>query len=85
MPFIEKTIATRAWLLACCLGLMCGAGATAQTRGSPCGNPFVNGYGPYDYRSDQGSKLRVVEDNHFTPNVEALVGGNTAPLGGEIA
>lgn len=57
--------------------------AWAQGQPSNCGNPFVNGFGPYDYRTDIGHR-KVVEDFHFTPRVEALVGGVSAPLGAEL-
>ena len=45
----------------------------------------MNGFGPHDYRVVQGGPRKVVEDNHFTPNIEMLFGGNTALVGGEIA
>ena len=47
-----------------------------------CGDPFVNGVGPYDYlnplnRSD-GLRLPIVEKHHFTPEVESLSRGHTS-------
>ena len=47
-----------------------------------CGS-LANGYGPYDYRTDK-SKLGVVETNHFTREVELLIRGKSAALGGDI-
>jgi len=58
-------------------------GAAAQAADTACGNPFVNGYGPYDYRSDQ-QKLKIVEDYHFTPRVESLVGGAAGSVGADL-
>lgn len=49
-----------------------------------CGNPFVNAYGPYDYRTNQGPQLKIVEDYHFTPEVEGLIRGVSGALAGEI-
>jgi uncharacterized protein (TIGR02996 family) len=58
--------------------------AQAQEAFSACG-PLRNGYGPYDYRTDRsGSTLSIVETYHFTPNVEALIKGNTSTLGGDL-
>ena len=39
---------------------------------SPCGNPFVNHFGPWDYRSASAHELRTVESVHFTPGVESM-------------
>jgi tetratricopeptide (TPR) repeat protein len=49
-----------------------------------CGNPFVNAYGPYDYRTAPPSRKSIVESHHFTPDVEALRHGATARLGGDL-
>lgn len=62
------------------------AAVHAQQAGDDvCGNPFVARYGPYDYRFDRGPKLKVVEDAHFGPQVESLVGGMTGTVEGDIA
>ena len=53
----------------------------AQTAISPCG-PLENQYGPFDYRN-QKNYLGVVEQHHFTPQVEALVGGSSSVHVGE--
>jgi len=42
---------------------------------SACG-PLANHYGPFDYRTER-SRLKVVEDYHFTPEVESLVRGKS--------
>ena len=65
--------------------LLATAPAWAQEGEGPCGNVFVNGFGPHDYRVEQGQPRKVVESNHFTWNIESLVRGNTGSLGGEIA
>lgn len=71
-----------AWGLLALLGSLPLA---AQTESGSCGNVFVNSFGPYDYRVEQGEKRKIVETNHFTWNVESLLRGNTGSLGGEIA
>jgi tetratricopeptide (TPR) repeat protein len=55
----------------------CGAHAAEQ-----CGD-LSNGYGPYDYRRDK-ARLPIVEVNHFDANVENLIRGKNAMLGGDI-
>lgn len=60
-------------------GLVClfGTGASmAQVSPSICGS--MAGFGPYDYRTERGNPLRLVESAHFTPKVEALIAGNTS-------
>lgn len=42
-----------------------------------CGN-LTNAFGPWDYRSDRGEPLKLVESAHFTPVVEGLIRGNTS-------
>ena len=67
------------------LGLAVLPPLAAQGTEGACGNPFSNGTaGPFDYRVEQGAARRMVESNHFTPNVESLVRGNTGSVGSEI-
>lgn len=66
------------------VGSILCTGALAQQVDTQCGNPFVNGFGPHDYRVEQGQNRKVVEDYHFTPRVESLVSGTTGSLGGDI-
>lgn len=48
-----------------------------------CGE-LRNAYGPFDYRTDK-DKLPIVENVHFTANIESLRSGNTGVLpGGDI-
>ncbi|EHR71995.1 hypothetical protein BurJ1DRAFT_3180 [Burkholderiales bacterium JOSHI_001] len=75
-------------LLALGIGTTCvaapAAPATAATGG--CGGFPRADNGPYDYRTVQDHRLKIVEQYHFTPNVEALVSGNsTANVGGELS
>ncbi len=50
--------------------------AQAQEPVSACGS-LQNGYGPFDYLT-QKEKLPIVEQYHFTPEVEMLVRGRTS-------
>ncbi len=65
------------WALAACvsLGLLASVPAPALAQGadgSPCGNPFVNHFGPWDYRTATKHDKGLVEGAHFTPGVESL-------------
>lgn len=80
------------FLVSLAAALGCG-GAFAQISASGCGE-LANGYGPYEYRPDRHhtpdnsmpyqQKISLVERAHFTARVEALIGGESAPLGGEL-
>lgn len=61
------------WFLGAAL-LACALHAVGQD--SNCG-PIANHYGPFDYRT-QRHKLKIVEDFHFTPEVEALLRGKSS-------
>lgn len=37
-----------------------------------CGNPFVNHFGPFDYRKADKATKALVENAHFTPGVESM-------------
>lgn len=55
----------------------------AQT--SSCGDLRNGVVGPWDYRTSTVESRRVVEDHHFTPNVESLSAGeSTVHIGGDI-
>lgn len=57
--------------------------ALAQSNFSSCGS-LDNPYGPFDYRVQKG-KLNIVEQYHFTPNVESLVSGKSSiHVGGDL-
>lgn len=72
------------------LGALHSAAALAQaTRGLPasptglCG-PLDNAFGPFDYRTARRQDIEIVERYHFTPQVEALTGGESGSLGGDL-
>lgn len=46
--------------------------ATAQAREGRCGNPFVNHFGPFDFRTAPAATRKLVEDFHFTIGVESM-------------
>lgn len=50
------------------------AAAHAQSAGGagPCGDPFKNHFGPFDYRSAPRADVEIVEKYHFTPGIESL-------------
>lgn len=61
-------------LAVACVGAMHPVTGLAQgASGAPCGNPFVNHFGPFDYRTASPADKKLVEDFHFTPGVEAMV------------
>lgn len=66
-----------AWLGAAIL-----LGSNSARAEVECGS-IANGYGPFDYRSDR-DKLKIVEDYHFTPEVEALVRAKSGYLGSDL-
>lgn len=57
--------------------------ACAHAQDEACG-PLSNSFGPYDYRADKGYNLQVVEKYHFTPQVEALLRGESGRIGGDL-
>jgi tetratricopeptide (TPR) repeat protein len=48
-----------------------------------CGS-LESAYGPYDYRVERGRRLNVVEKFHFSPEVEALIHGDSGYIGGDL-
>ncbi len=60
-------------------GLYVGTASAQVVTG--CGS-LKNAYGPFDYRDPtaRAAKLPVVEDYHFTPDVESLRKGSTSYL-----
>jgi tetratricopeptide (TPR) repeat protein len=56
--------------------------ASAAHAFEECGD-LQNAYGPFDYRTSR-DKLVIVENVHFTPDVEALRSGTTGSLGGDL-
>ncbi|CAN5731171.1 hypothetical protein BH11PSE8_BH11PSE8_06380 [soil metagenome] len=76
---------TRSLLSATLIVLFAGVpvGARAQADRSACGS-LQNAYGPLDYRTDRGEKLKIVEDYHFGPAVEALIRGVSSSVGADL-
>lgn len=50
---------------------------------NPCGAIYTRHYGPYDYRTER-DRIRVVEEFHFTPEMEAGIRGVNATVAGEV-
>ena len=55
----------------------------AEKKANYCGE-LKNHYGPFDYRLPGPGGWSLVEDAHFTPEVEAGLHGMTGPIGGDI-
>ncbi len=53
-------------------GVLGWSAALAQVGAQSCGNPFVNHYGPWDFRTTTPASRAIVERVHFTPGVESL-------------
>jgi tetratricopeptide (TPR) repeat protein len=66
-----------------CLALALGA-IQAFAQENTCGSLDNGNFGPYDYRIERTDKLRIVEKNHFAPQVAALVQGQSGPLGADL-
>jgi tetratricopeptide (TPR) repeat protein len=64
------------------LGFLIFSQSRADVNDYVCGS-LLNGYGPYDYRSDK-DKLRIVEQYHLTPEVVNLAAGATGTIGGDL-
>lgn len=77
----RSNIALALW---CIVLLSICSAVSAQSSPSGCGS-LENSYGPYDYRIERDGRLKIVEQYHFTPNVESLVRGNSGSVGGELS
>lgn len=61
------------------------ANGNAQAAGNNyCGELRGRHYGPYDYRKPSEFNLPIVENAHFTSEVEAGLRGNTGYLGDDL-
>jgi tetratricopeptide (TPR) repeat protein len=76
--------AGRSMLVVALAAAACSASVAWAQIESTCGDPFKNAFGPYDYRTATPSQLEVVEQHHFTSDVESLRAGITGTLGSEI-
>ena len=65
--------ALRTWVLAVLLAAPLVAAAQADQAVHPCGDPFRNHFGPWDYRSAERQNIALVEKHHFTPGIEAMI------------
>ena len=64
-----------------------GVGAAySEVNPETCGNTFHNTYGPFDYRSATKFQRNIVENAHFTTEVEVFLRGKTSNhVGADIA
>lgn len=61
------------------------ASAPALADVGDCGDPFVNHFGPFDYRTASVQDKQIVENVHFTAETEQLkAGSGTGVVGGDI-
>jgi len=61
-----------------------GVAQPAAADESTCG-PLRNAHGPFDYRSATARQIQLVEDYHFTPEVEMLKHGKSGlTIGGDL-
>ena len=75
--FFTWKISTLIHLVQCALLLF----VTQAVYANQCVPPPPGTFGPFDYTSAEGQRnLKLVEDYHFTPNIEALVSGNSASI-----
>lgn len=75
-----------ALLLLMCLVMATGHVQARSRAQAPegCGQSRQT-YGPFDYRTATPPQREIVEDAHFTPQVESLVAGMTGPVAGDIS
>ena len=70
------TAAVAPLLMALLIAALSGTSTFAQTVGVNCGQLRPRGqFGPYDYRTERGQPLELVEGGHFLPQIEALISG----------
>jgi tetratricopeptide (TPR) repeat protein len=79
--------AARTWCLrgSLAVGVLLGAAQSHAQPAGDCGPIALPGhYGPYDYVGERG-RVPIVEQFHFTPKVEGLVGGESGYLGSDLS
>jgi hypothetical protein len=81
MSVIDRAAAHRSVWLAVFLAF-CGGSSAAAVGPEQCGR-LEGGSGPFDYRYDR-AQLPIVELHHFSPRVEALLGGVTGAIGADV-
>lgn len=62
--------------------LLLASAVAARAQENVCG-ALANPYGPFDYRTDK-PMLPIVDNAHFTPQVENLIRGQSGNLGGDL-
>lgn len=65
------------------LALAASSGPAAAGAGEAACGSLTNAYGPFDYRTER-QHLQIVENFHFTPEVESLMRGKSGSLGGDL-
>lgn len=58
--------------------------AQSQVNPTVCGGLANGDNGPFDYRTERGPRLKIVEEHHFNAHVEALLSGQTGSLAHDI-
>lgn len=71
----------------CLLSLLAmAAPQAAVAQQAECGNPMINGTGPWDYRKPPKKYLTMVESRHYSKEVRALRRGtSTSDVGSDVA
>jgi tetratricopeptide (TPR) repeat protein len=72
---------TLSYAIACTL--LAVSGPLLAAKVNYCGE-LKNHYGPFDFRSRGPGGFALVEDAHFTPEVENGLRGTTGPIGGDL-
>jgi tetratricopeptide (TPR) repeat protein len=80
---MQHTLVIRPMRVAVAVFALVSAHVTWAQTINACGD-LQNAFGPFDYRTDRGEHLRLVEGAHFTPLVEALIRGKTSTIGQDI-
>lgn len=66
-----------------CFALFASTCTHAQSSPALCGSLANGTNGPFDYRTER-DKLKVVEDFHFSPRVEALIAGQSGQIAADL-
>lgn len=59
--------------------------AIVRAAAEDCGDPTKSWFGPWDYRTAEAKDLKLVEDFHYTPQVERGVKGQSGTLGQDLS
>lgn len=82
MAAVIRTLVTNGVLCPIMLLLALSVTETAVAQVIPGCGSLTNSFGPYDYRDPvaRAKHLRIVEEYHFTPEVQRLIHGSTSSL-----